>query len=158
LQDFQRIEKLFVDSPRFEKLLFLPVFHIALDPAQIPTLEDLESLEPDTMTSMGCASLSLQAIFELFDGAPIKQPEEIGPTLWSNVWLWMYFVHEHRDYLPATVILPEFFMYSRFLRFFGRTYVALPSDNPRSMLQFHCRILDARIPSCYGKSVEFSLN
>jgi hypothetical protein len=35
----------------------------------------------------------------------------------------MYFIHEHWNYLPATVVSPEFFMYCEFLGFVGRIYV-----------------------------------
>ncbi|KAJ7303032.1 hypothetical protein DFH08DRAFT_945380 [Mycena albidolilacea] len=121
LQDFHRMDQLFVDAPPSQKLLFFQVLYSGLDPAQVPSPKDLEPLEADTMTRIGCASLSLKGIFRLFE--EVKEPEEIGPTLWPNVWPWMYLIHEHWNYLPATVVLPEFFMYCEFLGFVGRIYV-----------------------------------
>lgn len=43
LEDFQRAEKFFKGSADSQKLFFLWVFYVGLDPAQIPTPQDLES-------------------------------------------------------------------------------------------------------------------
>ncbi|KAJ7482561.1 hypothetical protein FB451DRAFT_1555624 [Mycena latifolia] len=117
LQNLQRVEKLVEVASAPQKILFLPVFYSNLDPAQIPTPADLESLQPDTITRIACASRSLKAIIDLFIDLKPPEDEALGPTLWPRIWPWVYFLHEHRDHLPAASILPEAAICTQFLIF-----------------------------------------
>jgi hypothetical protein len=49
LNGFPRTEKFFKGATHSQKLFFLRVFYVGLDPAQIPTPQDLESPGVDTM-------------------------------------------------------------------------------------------------------------
>jgi hypothetical protein len=106
------------------KILFLPVFYAILDPAQIPTPADLESLQPDTRASVACASLALEVIFDIIDAVSKKyrEPEDVGPTLWPRIWPWIFFMYEYREYLGASSVFREPEAYTRFLLFVADIY------------------------------------
>ncbi|KAJ7213069.1 hypothetical protein GGX14DRAFT_696952 [Mycena pura] len=99
------------------KILFFPVFYAILDPAQIPTPADLESLQPDTRASVDCARLALEVIFDII--APVsrkyEEPDDVGPTFWSGIWPWIFFMHEYREYLGASSVFRNPLGYTRFL-------------------------------------------
>ncbi|KAF8212783.1 hypothetical protein K438DRAFT_1751213 [Mycena galopus ATCC 62051] len=107
-----------------QKILYLPVFYTLLDPTRIPALEELKSLQPHTTTRIACASVSLNAIMHLEP----KSAREIGPTLWPRVWPWIYFMHEHCEYLPDTIALPEFAIYNQLLALASQ--ISDPSSAP----------------------------
>ncbi|KAJ6565504.1 hypothetical protein DFH09DRAFT_1157525 [Mycena vulgaris] len=110
------------------KILFLPVFYAILDPAQIPTPADLESFQPDTRASVDCASLALEVIFDIIDAVSKKyqEPDDVGPTLWSRMWPWIFFMHEYREYLGASSVFREPQAYTRFLLFVADIYDPQP--------------------------------
>ncbi|KAJ7095062.1 hypothetical protein C8R44DRAFT_890182 [Mycena epipterygia] len=110
------------------KILFLPVFYAILDPARIPTPADLESLQPDTRASVTCASLALEVIFDIIDPVSKKyeEPDDVGPTLWSRIWPWIFFMHEYREYLGASSIFRKPEAYTRFLLFLADIYDPQP--------------------------------
>jgi hypothetical protein len=112
---------LFESCPATQQILFLPVFYAALDPAQILTLGDLESLQLGAAMAdrIARASLSLKQILHLAlrvseTEAGWKSVQEMGPTLWLCIWPWLYFMHGHRGYLPTAIRLSDHWMYGQF--------------------------------------------
>ncbi|KAJ7213062.1 hypothetical protein GGX14DRAFT_696949, partial [Mycena pura] len=110
------------------KILFFPVFYAILDPAQIPTPADLESLQPDTRASVDCARLALEVIFDII--APVsrkyQEPDDVGPTFWSGIWPWIFFMHEYREYLGASSVFRDPLGYTRFVLFLTDIYDPRP--------------------------------
>ncbi|KAJ7247072.1 hypothetical protein C8J57DRAFT_1241222 [Mycena rebaudengoi] len=104
------------------------MFYAIMDPAQIPTPADLESFQPDTRASVACASLALEVIFDIIDVVLKKyqEPDDVGPTLWSRIWPWIFFMHEYREYLGASSFFREPQAYTRFLMFVADIYGPQP--------------------------------
>ncbi|KAJ7752561.1 hypothetical protein B0H16DRAFT_1723498 [Mycena metata] len=119
LRNLKQVELLCKKATDSEKILFLPVFYTNLDPAHIPTPEDLEYLQPDTEARIACASVALEGLFNLTNLVATKyqEPDDVGPALWPRVWPWTFFMHEYRDYLRAASAFWEPVAYTRFLFF-----------------------------------------
>ncbi|KAJ7247148.1 hypothetical protein B0H12DRAFT_1072989 [Mycena haematopus] len=117
--NLQRAATLVKSAAEHHKILFLPVFYAVLDPAQIPTPVDLEAFQPDTRASVARASLALQVIFDITDVVlkEYQEPDDVGPTLWSRIWPWISFMHEHREYLGAASVFWQTQGYTRFMLF-----------------------------------------
>ncbi|KAF7364270.1 MYND-type domain-containing protein [Mycena sanguinolenta] len=113
--DFERAASLMESAPASQKILYLPVFYIALDPAKIPRTEDLESLRRDSTAPIAYAALSLGMIFLLTQSKKGPSQLELGTTLWPRVWAWFQFMHEHREHLPHGAMNDLF--YYQFLGF-----------------------------------------
>ncbi|KAJ7198424.1 hypothetical protein B0H12DRAFT_1226215 [Mycena haematopus] len=126
--NLQRAATLARSAAEHHKILFLPVFYAILDPAQIPTPVDLESLQPDTRASVSRASLALGVVFDIIDAVSKKYPEpdDVGPTLWSRIWPWIFFMHEYREYLRAASVFLQTEDYIRFLLFVVDIYGPQP--------------------------------
>lgn len=123
-RNLKQVEMLCKKATDSEKILFLPVFYINLDPAQIPTPGDLEYFPPDTRARVACASLALEALFDLMNlvAKKYQEPDDVGPALWPRVWPWTFFMHEYRDYLRAASVFWEPLAYTRFLLFVSEIY------------------------------------
>ncbi|KAJ7166702.1 hypothetical protein C8R46DRAFT_1095122 [Mycena filopes] len=80
-------------------LCFLPVLYIHLDPARIPTAEEVDhGLSVTTaIPAVAAASLALKATCEIAE-LPIF-PDEIGLDLWLRVWPWMQFMDTYWELL-----------------------------------------------------------
>ncbi|KAJ7021169.1 hypothetical protein C8F04DRAFT_1141765 [Mycena alexandri] len=126
--NLKQVEELCKKATDSEKILFLPVFYINLDPAHIPTPGDLEYLQPDTRARIACASLALEALFDLMSlvAEEYQEPDDVGPALWPRVWPWTFFMHEYRDYLQAASVFWEPLTYTRFLLFVSDIYGPQP--------------------------------
>ncbi|KAJ6462424.1 hypothetical protein C8R45DRAFT_1080562 [Mycena sanguinolenta] len=121
IQDFDQTISLIEKAPASQKILYLPAFYIALDPAKIPSTEDLESLERSTKLRLGCAALSLRMIFQFALLENKSSQQELGSTLWPRVWPWMHFMHEYRECLPGRLAL-ENVIYFQFLGFVEQSF------------------------------------
>ncbi|KAJ7869397.1 hypothetical protein B0H13DRAFT_2350989 [Mycena leptocephala] len=123
-RNLKQVELLCKKATDSEKILFLPVFYINLDPAYIPTPGDLEYLQPDTRARIACASLALEALFGLMNlvAKEYQEPDDVGPALWPRVWPWTFFMHEYRDYLRAASVFWEPLAYTRFLLLVSEIY------------------------------------
>ncbi|KAF7334517.1 MYND-type domain-containing protein [Mycena venus] len=121
LHDLRRVEQLVGGASEAQKMLYLPVFYICLDPAEIPTPEELDSFPPDVTTRIDCASLSLRLLFDLI--VDIDFAQQVGPTLWVHVWPWVYFLHQHREYISdKTLVFHENIIYGLFFIFVTQMY------------------------------------
>lgn len=116
-EDLQRAEEALERASEEQKILFLPVFFIGLDPGLIPTAEELETLHFGTRQRLGCAVLSMNGIFSIFRTPPSS---DLGPTLWPPIFSWAFFIHIHRDHLPAVSMMPHAGFYSHFMIFSAR--------------------------------------
>ncbi|KAJ6456726.1 hypothetical protein C8R45DRAFT_1222051 [Mycena sanguinolenta] len=127
LGDLHAVASLLTKAPASQKIFYLPVLYIVLDPARIPTADDLESLQPDTTARISCASRSLTMLLSL----PIARSSHpgLGCTLWPRVWQWIYLMHEHREYIPSSMVLPEITLYFVFLHFVEQNFYPL-ADSP----------------------------
>ncbi|KAJ7352241.1 hypothetical protein DFH08DRAFT_858321 [Mycena albidolilacea] len=122
LYDLQRVEQLVGGASEAQKTLYLPVFYICLDPAQIPTPDDLDSFQPDVATRIDCALLSLRVLFDLVVDEHFA--EEVGPTLWAHVWPWIWFLHQHLEHISIsdkTLVFHDI-VYIRFFLFATQMY------------------------------------
>ncbi|KAK7058181.1 ankyrin repeat-containing protein [Favolaschia claudopus] len=131
LHDLQQVETLVENAASApEKQLYLPVFMACLDPANIPTTEELERLDFDVRVRIACASLALGQFFSI--GLSLKDLRARGfaQSTWSWVWPWTYFMHEHKGYLPGHVVLGDAHMYSFFMAYAVRS---LDEDDTSSM-------------------------
>ncbi|KAJ7271422.1 hypothetical protein B0H12DRAFT_1303365 [Mycena haematopus] len=122
--NLQRAATLARSAAEHHKILFLPVFYAILDPAQIPTPLALESLHYDTRTSIACATVALDVVFNITDAATKKYPEpnDVRPTLWSRTWPWIFFMHEYREYLGSASLFWQSDIYTKFLLFVADIY------------------------------------
>jgi hypothetical protein len=93
--------------------LLLPVFFHNLNPADIPTSDELDNFRPNTSENVMRAMLALDTIFR------IRPPPEVGVSLWPHVWPWFYFIHTYWAHLPGIHIVPENRFYVDFLLFAG---------------------------------------
>ncbi|KAF7364235.1 Ankyrin repeat-containing protein [Mycena sanguinolenta] len=118
LDDLSRVEMLAKKADIYSQNLYLPVFYNAINPARIPTSEELESLQPHTTARIACASLSVRNIFRFIK--LVKTPQAYRPTLWPRVWAWIYFLHEHLEYFSPSITLSQMEIYSEFLVFAGQ--------------------------------------
>ncbi|KAF7364383.1 hypothetical protein MSAN_01099000 [Mycena sanguinolenta] len=123
LDDLRRVGSLLDNAPASQKILYLPVLYLALDPARIPTAEDLESLQPCTVIRVTYASLSLAMLFRLW--ITKSSHPGLGSTLWPRVWPWIHFMHEQVEYLPDSIALTEIILYFRFLDFVSANFKPL---------------------------------
>ncbi|KAJ7448794.1 hypothetical protein FB451DRAFT_1411220 [Mycena latifolia] len=97
-----------------QKLFFLPVYFVNLDPADIPTSAQLDSMQPETRTCLARAMVALDGIFNIRE-----PPIEVGPTVWPRFWAWTYFMATHWDHMPPSELFPEDTFYIEFLRYAG---------------------------------------
>ncbi|KAJ7438211.1 hypothetical protein B0H11DRAFT_2293981 [Mycena galericulata] len=128
LRNLKQVEMLYQKATDSEKILFLPVFYINLDPAQIPTPGDLEYFPPDTRARVACASLALEMLYDVMNlvAKEYQEPDYVGPALWPRVWPWTFFMHEYRDYLQAASIFWDSLAYTRFLLFVSEIFGTYP--------------------------------
>ncbi|KAJ7908910.1 hypothetical protein B0H13DRAFT_2331012 [Mycena leptocephala] len=96
-QDLKRVQNLVDSASKSQKILFLPVFFVTLDPTRIPSAEELESF----IRTLGA---------------------KIGPTLWPRVWSWVYFIYEHHEHLPVAYIRVHEEIYIQFLIYVAHIY------------------------------------
>ncbi|KAJ7810145.1 hypothetical protein B0H14DRAFT_3151341 [Mycena olivaceomarginata] len=89
------------------------VFFHNLNPADIPTSDELDNFRPNTSENVMRAMLALDTIFR------IRPPPEVGVSLWRHVWPWFYFIHTYWAHLPGIDIVPEKSFYVDFLLFAG---------------------------------------
>ncbi|KAJ6471901.1 hypothetical protein C8R45DRAFT_1104125 [Mycena sanguinolenta] len=121
--DLHKVGDLLQGASPSQTILLLPVLYVNIDATLIPTPKDVsEFLHRDTSTRVACASLALQIIFRLFIHMPPLK--DLGPSMWARVWPWIDFLHEFREHLPATITVPDRFLYSRFLEFAAVIYRA----------------------------------
>ncbi|KAJ6454149.1 hypothetical protein C8R45DRAFT_1082833 [Mycena sanguinolenta] len=104
LRDLQRVNTLMEEAPVGQRITFLPVFYNVLDPSQIPTSEDLESLNSDATERMLCAFASLPILFGLTMDLDF---DDLGYTLWARIWPWIYFFENYQEYFPASMGLAD---------------------------------------------------
>ncbi|KAJ7862053.1 hypothetical protein B0H13DRAFT_2282373 [Mycena leptocephala] len=119
-QDLKRVQDLVDSASQSQKILFLPVFFVALDPTRIPSAEELEFLHPDTRSQLACALLALSGALMLIIELNLLMDSEIGPTLWPRVWV--YFIYEHHEHLPAAHIRVHEEIYIQFLIYVAHIY------------------------------------
>jgi hypothetical protein len=110
------VENLMKNVSEPDQIFLLPVFFINIDPAQIPTSEEMDPLHPDTRKRLSCAVLSLRAVFSM------GPPEDTGPTLWPRVWPWIYFIYEHQEHLPTACLKAPELLWTQFLIFVSHIY------------------------------------
>ncbi|KAJ7862076.1 hypothetical protein B0H13DRAFT_2671761 [Mycena leptocephala] len=121
-QDLKRVQNLVDSASKSQKILFLPVFFVALDPTRIPSAEELEFLHPDTRSQLACALLALSGALMLIIELNLPFDSEIGPTLWPRVWSWVYFIYEHHEHLPVAYIRVHEEIYIQFLIYVAHIY------------------------------------
>ncbi|KAK7013836.1 hypothetical protein R3P38DRAFT_3575274 [Favolaschia claudopus] len=112
LQELQQVVAAMKSSPSSKKELYLPVFHACLDPANIPTKNEWERLQPesDISTRVACASLALRYLFALLIGRDAAR--ELGETTWPRVFQWVFFMHEYKNHLPENISLADEHLYT----------------------------------------------
>ncbi|KAJ7609832.1 hypothetical protein FB45DRAFT_1066421 [Roridomyces roridus] len=100
-----------------QRLALLPLFFANLDPAKIPSMEQLDELHrhPAVREDVLCAVVALDATFSF---SPHISPA-VGPSLWPRVWAWFDFVCTYREYLLDLLITfpPEKMFYLEFITF-----------------------------------------
>ncbi|KAJ7131891.1 hypothetical protein C8R43DRAFT_956849 [Mycena crocata] len=88
--DFNRLLELLEDTTEDKTYtLCLPVFYANLNPARIPTDEDLSS------PSVTLAIMALNGLHAIK-----KDHMPAGPDLWPRIWKWATFLFVYRDTLP----------------------------------------------------------
>ncbi|KAF8187366.1 hypothetical protein K438DRAFT_1015529 [Mycena galopus ATCC 62051] len=78
---------------------------------------------------MACASLAVAVIFDIIKPILEKYPEpnDVGPTLWSRIWPWIFLMHEYREYLGALSFFREQASgYTQFLLFVADIFDPMP--------------------------------
>ncbi|KAJ7155225.1 hypothetical protein C8R46DRAFT_437834 [Mycena filopes] len=92
------------DPAKYRKCL--PIFYLCLDPAGIPTEDDLTA---DTVTG---ALEALTVLHQITDWKKIVP----WPELWPRIWAWLVFFHTYHESLPpAFALLDRFFVFLRFI-------------------------------------------
>ncbi|KAJ7097393.1 hypothetical protein C8R44DRAFT_949477, partial [Mycena epipterygia] len=114
VQDVERARNMMDEVSKSQKILFLPVFFSNLDPAEISTSDQLDSIDPDTRTRIARAAVSLDGIFHIRE-----KPIVTGVTLSPRVFPWVFFIHTHWDQLPGIAFLPAVTFYTEFLNLCG---------------------------------------
>ncbi|KAJ7504782.1 hypothetical protein B0H11DRAFT_2273314 [Mycena galericulata] len=104
---------------------FLPVHYTLLDPARIPTANQLDSCPEDVIRTVALALLSLEAVF----AAKTTTPPEAGPDLWPRVWRWVEFMLTYREYLGSWIHFPSEDEFCRgFIRFSQHMCSHIPNE------------------------------
>ncbi|KAK6983871.1 hypothetical protein R3P38DRAFT_3110594 [Favolaschia claudopus] len=130
LEDLQKVERLLKGASVPEQQLYLPVFMSCLDPADIPTSEELELLDVDLQvwTRIACSSVALRQFLSIGLSFETSQLKGFGPSTWPWVWPWTHFMHEHTEYLASRgIVLGDANLYSFFVAYASRSYV---DDSP----------------------------
>ncbi|KAJ6524216.1 hypothetical protein B0H19DRAFT_1276661 [Mycena capillaripes] len=78
-----------------EKIQLLPVLHVLLHADGMPTVEQLDSPLPSTVTTIDQVVDVLQIVYQM----PV--PPWLGPDMWPRIWRWTSFIHTYRDSLPG---------------------------------------------------------
>ncbi|KAJ7121845.1 hypothetical protein C8R43DRAFT_72620 [Mycena crocata] len=75
----------------------LPIFHQFLDPARVPSSQDLDTEQPSfqLFCAIQSASMALRVLFA------IALSLETGEDLWPRLWIWAQFILLHHDYLKG---------------------------------------------------------
>ncbi|KAJ7138578.1 hypothetical protein C8R46DRAFT_1201116 [Mycena filopes] len=108
--DLERLLDLLSEQSLEERVRFLPVFYINLDPANIPNAAQLDGMTKTLQDSIQCAVESLE-----------RMAEGAGPELWPRAWAWYSFLHTYWDALDG--LTPDKGMfYVSFLRGAGRLH------------------------------------
>ncbi|KAK7062462.1 hypothetical protein R3P38DRAFT_2835300 [Favolaschia claudopus] len=92
---------------------FLPVFFYSLDDSRIPTPDDLEHWNPDTICILASALTSL--LFVLKENTPLRAAAD----LWHRVRAWMQFFWTYDEFLRCLpfVLVPQEELHADMLRF-----------------------------------------
>ncbi|KAJ7148037.1 hypothetical protein C8R43DRAFT_1009341 [Mycena crocata] len=101
------------DAPA--RLLFLPVFYAILDPENIPTLDEL-----DTLPSVSSLPHAFSAII-LLEAAMAEVPSRLLCLLWPRVWAFMKVLDLYCHFLPAPACDPKVIQRA-FVKFIGGMY------------------------------------
>ncbi|KAJ6553296.1 hypothetical protein B0H19DRAFT_1156114 [Mycena capillaripes] len=93
MEDFMRLTAL-LRKTEYSQIFThcLPVFYANLDPAKIPTGEDVITLATTR------ALLALSALRKI---TAAEKPA--WPDLWCRIWPWILFLHTYRDYFPGAL-------------------------------------------------------
>ncbi|KAJ7111224.1 hypothetical protein C8R44DRAFT_856578 [Mycena epipterygia] len=103
-----------------------PIFFVNLDPAGIPSVEQLDPDSPAySPPCIPAVVISLQAMTttrrELLKNYPMNQT---CADIWPRAWRWIEFLHTYEDFLPDLHKFPGFDIYSLFVA----TIVDLQAD------------------------------
>ncbi|KAJ6455293.1 hypothetical protein C8R47DRAFT_211780 [Mycena vitilis] len=80
---------------------FLPVLYTLLDPARIPTSDELESCSADVICAVNAGLLSIKTMLRMKTSG--KVPPETGEDLWPRVWSWFQLLWAFRHFLAHHV-------------------------------------------------------
>ncbi|KAJ6467145.1 hypothetical protein C8R47DRAFT_1152788 [Mycena vitilis] len=117
--DLLKADEAAKQAPVAQKNLFLPVFLTHLDPARIPSSEELDPLNLATESHLMCGVLALRNIFHMSVG-------DVGSDLWPRIWPWVCFVYEYTEYLLfACNQRPDLLqLLGQFFQFITRNYLS----------------------------------
>ncbi|KAJ7086339.1 hypothetical protein B0H15DRAFT_345770 [Mycena belliarum] len=101
LRDLQDFVDLCGQNRAFSRpTLFLPVFFAILDPATIPSFQQIDSSPPGTLDPLlRRVILSMKALVS--GRKAFGLPEEASVDIWQRAWKWMSFMDTYKDSLPA---------------------------------------------------------
>ncbi|KAJ7724385.1 hypothetical protein B0H16DRAFT_1596538 [Mycena metata] len=91
--DLARYGALYLKTPPAQLLSFLSVHHVLVDPARIPTQEQLDPLSSAAKIAIEAAMLSIEALFKT------KIPSAARSDLWPRVFVWVQFIQTFRELL-----------------------------------------------------------
>ncbi|KAJ7113110.1 hypothetical protein C8R44DRAFT_984922 [Mycena epipterygia] len=78
----------------------LPAFYANLDPADIPTSEKMDALDPAAGDTLYRALISVQALYRGFTSIP----SELLSHLWPRVWPWLQFLDTYAYFLVGAPV------------------------------------------------------
>ncbi|KAK7012952.1 hypothetical protein R3P38DRAFT_3363224 [Favolaschia claudopus] len=114
----------FVESVSLRDAMdFLPVFFYSLDDSRIPTPDDLENWNPDTICILVSALASF--LFVLREKTPVCAAAD----LWPRVWAWMQFFWTYDEFLRCLPfhLLPQEDLHADMLRFCEHMFAHPPN-------------------------------
>ncbi|KAJ7458896.1 hypothetical protein FB451DRAFT_1372108 [Mycena latifolia] len=95
LDELVRLQGLMITLPEEQSHALLPVFYSNLDPANIPTIEQLDALPAIATLAVARASVSLKGIHVIGNFHL-----DCFTRLWSRFWPWIQFFDAYNDCLP----------------------------------------------------------
>ncbi|KAJ7082140.1 hypothetical protein C8R44DRAFT_905027 [Mycena epipterygia] len=96
-EKLDQIKSLIEGTSRDELIVFLPVLYANLDPAHIPSGDQLDIPATFTGGAVLGAFFCVESIFSMILRIPI--PPDAFPDLW-RLWKWVQFFDAYRDHLP----------------------------------------------------------
>ncbi|KAJ7741812.1 hypothetical protein B0H16DRAFT_1890371 [Mycena metata] len=96
--DLQKFLGHCIASPFSKPKLFLPVFFANLDPAGIPSVDQLDFVSRGIDSPIARALLSLRAL--VVGRKSFELPEAASVDLWPRIWQWIYFLDTYREQFP----------------------------------------------------------